>query len=245
VTRGILAQLMSLATNGADDVGADLRERRTRASEQSMGRSDDVIYSAVERRLIEIGAGGDALDFGAGTGQLTRRLLDSKLFRSVTGADLFPRGDGLAPEVGWIQRDLNEALPVPPGSYDLVVAAEVIEHLENPRAVCREIFRLLRPGGQALLSTPNNESWRAIIALMVRGHFVLFGDTSYPAHITALVRIDLARALAEAGFGQISFSFTDVGGIPGSPSRTWQSLFGRAARGLRFSDNVIVTARKP
>jgi 2-polyprenyl-3-methyl-5-hydroxy-6-metoxy-1,4-benzoquinol methylase len=222
----------------------DLREHRRLAAEQSQGTSDEAIYSAVERRLTEMGVRGDVLDFGAGTGQLTRRLVGSGWFRSVTGADLYPRAPDLAPEIGWIQADLNDVLPASPASFDLVVAAEVIEHLENPRAICREIFRLLRPGGRALLSTPNNESWRALIALLVRGHFVAFGDTAYPAHITALTRLDLSRALAEAGFGDIAFSFTDVGGIPGSPVRTWQSVLGRSARGLRFSDNVIVTAQR-
>jgi hypothetical protein len=35
-----------------------------------------------------------------------------------------------------------------------------------------------------------------------------------------------------------------VGGIPGRPSRSWQSLLGARAGGLRFSDNVVVSARK-
>jgi 2-polyprenyl-3-methyl-5-hydroxy-6-metoxy-1,4-benzoquinol methylase len=222
----------------------DLQANRRVAAEQSMGTSEEAIYTAIERRLQEVQSSGDVLDFGAGTGQLTRRLLRSGLFRSVSGADLFPRPAGLPAEVQWVQRDLNDPLPLADASYDLVVAAEVIEHLENPRAICREIFRLLRPGGRAVVSTPNNESWRAIAALLVRGHFVAFGPTAYPAHITALTRLDLERVLAEAGFREISFSFTDSGGIPGRPARSWQSILGARARGLRFSDNVIVSARK-
>jgi 2-polyprenyl-3-methyl-5-hydroxy-6-metoxy-1,4-benzoquinol methylase len=222
----------------------DLMARRRAASEQSRGGSGEAIYAAVAQRLAELSASGDVLDFGAGTGTMTRRLLDSGQFRSVTGADLYPRAADLAPAVTWIEGDLNGSLALPAASFDVVVAAEVIEHLENPRAVCREIFRLLRPNGRVLLSTPNNESWRSIVALVVRGHFVAFGDTSYPAHITALTRSDLSRILQEVGFREISFAFTEEGGIPGLPSRTWQSLLGDRARGLRFSDNVIVTAQK-
>jgi len=222
----------------------DLQASRRAAAEQSMGTSEEAIYGAIERRLEEMQSAGDVLDFGAGTGQLTRRLLRSGRFRSVTAADLFPRSDQLPAEVRWLQRDLNDPLPVADASYDVVVAAEVIEHLENPRALCREFFRLLRVGGQAVVSTPNNESWRALVALLVRGHFVAFGPTAYPAHITALTRLDLERVLAEAGFREIAFAFTDSGGIPGLPVRSWQSILGARARGLRFSDNVIVTARK-
>jgi 2-polyprenyl-3-methyl-5-hydroxy-6-metoxy-1,4-benzoquinol methylase len=225
-------------------VTPDLQASRRAAVEQSMGSSDDAIYAAIERRLSELSVSGDLLDFGAGKGQLTMRLLASERYRSITGADLFARADGLPSEVRWTQADLNDPLPIAPASFDAVVAAEVIEHLENPRAVCRELHRLLRPGGSALLSTPNNESWRAILALVARGHFVHFGETSYPAHITALTRLDLQRALSEAGFHEVSFSFTEVGGIPGRPATTWQSILGRRAHGVRFSDNVIVTARK-
>ena len=37
------------------------------------------------------------------------------------------------------------------GSFDAIISTEVIEHLENPRAVFREFARLVRPGGRLLL----------------------------------------------------------------------------------------------
>jgi 2-polyprenyl-3-methyl-5-hydroxy-6-metoxy-1,4-benzoquinol methylase len=225
-------------------IGAALRARRLAAADLSRGTSEDAIYVAIERVLADVGANGDVLDFGAGTGQFTSRLLEAGAYRSVSGADLFARASTLSPEIRWVQADLNDPLPLPDQSFDLIVAAEVIEHLENPRAMCREIFRLLRPDGRVVLSTPNNESWRSLIALVVRGHFVAFGESSYPAHITPLVRRDLDHVLAEAGFIDRAFTFSGVGGIPGLPARKWQTFLGRRAAGLRFSDNVIVTARK-
>jgi 2-polyprenyl-3-methyl-5-hydroxy-6-metoxy-1,4-benzoquinol methylase len=230
---------------GAADPGASLRARRETASEVSRGISDGAVYDAIERRLSALGGAGDVLDFGAGTGQFTERLHASSQYRSVTGADLFRRASTLPAGILWAQGDLNDPVPLPGASFDVVVAAEVIEHLENPRAVCREIFRLLRPGGLTVISTPNNESWRSIIALVVRGHYVHFGASSYPAHITPLLRQDLDHVLAEAGFVDRAFAFSDVGGVPGLPARTWQSVLGARAKGLRFSDNLIVTARKP
>lgn len=157
----------------------------------SQGTSDDAIYAAIEQRIRLLSAGGPVLDFGAGTGQMTRRLAASGQFATVTGADLYGRGPETPSSIAWIEADLNEPLPCPPGSFDTIVAAEVIEHLENPRAVARELFRLLRPGGTLVLSTPNNESIRALAALTARGHFVAFGENSYPAHITALTRTDV------------------------------------------------------
>lgn len=231
--------------NAVSDDNQDLHQRRVDASTQSRGISGDPIYRAIERRLEELGAGGDLLDFGAGTGGLTQRLRAGGRFRSITGADLFARADTLPADIAWLEVDLNGRLPVADGSFDVIVAAEVIEHLENPRAICRELFRLLRPGGHVLITTPNNESWRSLVALVLRGHFVAFGDTCYPAHITALVRQDLDRILGEAGFGVRSFDFTNDGGLPGRPATTWQSILGARAHGLRYSDNLLVSARKP
>src|SRR3712207_8867553 len=53
-----------------------------------------------------------------------------------------------------------------------------------------EWFRLLRPGGTLIATTPNNESWRAILSLIARGHFIAFTDAGYPAHLTALTRAE-------------------------------------------------------
>jgi len=125
------------------------------------------------------------------------------------------------------------------------VAAEIIEHLENPRFVARELFRLLQPGGSLLLTTPNNESWRSLISLAVRGHYVAFNDGSYPAHITALLRADIVRILMEAGFDSPVFDYSDHGGIPGWPMLAWQQISMGLLRGLRFSDNLLALARKP
>lgn len=232
-------------SNTAAGTKLDLRAWRRHASELSQGGSDDRIHAAVDARLQAVGAGGDLLDFGAGVGRLTERLWRTARFKSVAGADLYPRAASLPAVIQWIEGDLNDRLPAAPASFDTVVGVEVIEHLENPRAVCRELYRLVRPGGVVLLSTPNNESLRSLLALLLRGHFVAFGDTSYPAHITALTRTDLRRVLQEAGFTDIQLSYTESGGIPGAPSRTWQSVLGSLARGVRFSDNVLVTGRKP
>src|SRR4051794_29742630 len=122
-----------------------LKHSRQQAAEASGGTSSDVIYAATLRSLEEFGARGEVLDFGAGTGKLTQFLQQSNRFSRVVSADLMDAPAHLESE--WIRGDLNDPLPVPDCSFDTVVAAEVIEHLENPRACARELFRLLRPDG--------------------------------------------------------------------------------------------------
>lgn len=50
-----------------------------------------------------------------------------------------------------------DQLPFADDSFDLIVAAWVFEHLEQPEQVCREIYRALKPGGRLIFLTPN--SW--------------------------------------------------------------------------------------
>jgi 2-polyprenyl-3-methyl-5-hydroxy-6-metoxy-1,4-benzoquinol methylase len=220
-----------------------LETSRQQASAASGGISSEAIYAAILRTLDEFNATGSALDFGAGTGSLTRRLQQTGRFQRVSAADLMNRPPDLS--VDWVRADLNNPLSIPDASFDNIIAAEVIEHLENPRAMARELFRLLTPGGLAVVSTPNNESWRSLLSLWMRGHHVAFLDGSYPAHITALVRKDLDRIMTEAGFDAPAFRFTDHGGIPAMPTTSWQALSGGLLRGLRFSDNLIAVVRKP
>lgn len=215
---------------------------RIAASIASEGISGETIYKAVFQALLVGHAGGDLLDFGAGRGNLLRSIPTDLSFRSLAGTDLYPPPNGL--NIRWYQGDLNAPLSLPAESYDTLIASEVIEHLENPRAVAREWFRLLRPSGLLVCSTPNNESVRSLLSLAIGGHFVAFTDTSYPAHITALVRLDLRRILTEAGFSDIHFSYTNDGSVPKLPGLKWQRLSKSIFKGLRFSDNVVVAARK-
>jgi SAM-dependent methyltransferase len=215
------------------------------SAEASGGTSADWIYAAIERVLAVRAAEGRVLDLGAGKGGLTLRLAGSERFSSVTAADLMPRPSGLPQAISWVCGDLNSPLALPGGSFDTVVASEVIEHLENPRAFLREIFRLLAPGGLCVVSTPNCDNLRSLISLAVRGHHWAFGPRSYPAHITPLCRIDLERCFGEVDLREITFHYTDRGGIPGRPRITWQRVsFGRL-RGRLFADNVIVSGRRP
>ena len=47
-----------------------------------------------------------------------------------------------------------DRIPSPPLSFDAVLCTEVLEHVPDPLAVWREFYRVLRPGGHVLLSTP-------------------------------------------------------------------------------------------
>jgi 2-polyprenyl-3-methyl-5-hydroxy-6-metoxy-1,4-benzoquinol methylase len=225
---------------------SNLAEKRMYAAQASGGTSSGPILGAASRLLTHCGAKGELLEFGAGTGDFLNHLLACGFPGRMTGTDLLPRPGLLPEEVAWIQADLNHPLgSVPDNSLDVIVSTEVIEHLENPRAVIREFWRMLKPGGKVILTTPNQESLRSLLALLFSGHYAAFQDSCYPAHITALLRKDLQRIFAEAGFQRLEFSYTDHGYIPKWTSRTFQQISAGFLHGRWFSDNLLLQASKP
>lgn len=55
--------------------------------------------------------------------------------------------------------DANRPLPFTDKAFDLIWCSEVIEHLNDPRAVISEFRRVLKTTGQAILTTPNSYFW--------------------------------------------------------------------------------------
>ena len=150
---------------------------------------------------------GRALDLGAGQGALSHAL-DLGGF-DVTAADI-NTDQFRAAGVPCSKLDLNRPLPFPDGDFSLVFAVEVLEHLESPRAFLREIFRVLKPGGLAVITTPNITSLPSRILFLATGFFDLFVpvrrrledplDAEADGHITPIPGWLLRYHLREGGF---------------------------------------------
>ena len=222
----------------------NLHEHRLDAALQTKGVSSGPIHASILNAIQRLGLRGDVLDFGAGSGALAERLLQSGQFSSVTALDIQQRPSSLPAAIPNIVADLNEPTPLKNSVFDVIVSSEVIEHLENPRAVMREWNRLLRTDGWVVFSTPNNESWRSLLSLLLRGHYAGFSDANYPAHITALLGRDIERLASETGFASPSLLYTNHGYVPRFTSFTWQSAFFGLPAGRRYSDNVVATLQK-
>jgi SAM-dependent methyltransferase len=106
------------------------------------------------------------LDIGSGKGRLAKMLFDKGY--DVCASDLFPENFS-HPQIRCEKIDVNRPLPFADGSFDVITASEVYEHLENHMAFARECRRVLRPSGQLIFSTPN------ILNLKSRTGFLLSG----------------------------------------------------------------------
>lgn len=224
-----------------------MRESEHEASARaamSGGISADPIYQQVARVVRESGLqGGTLVDVGCGRGGLARAL--EGLFEHYVGCDLvayegFPR----APWARFVQADLNRVpLPLESGLADVAAAVETLEHLENPRALMRELVRLARPGGLVVVTTPNQLSLLSKLTLVVKNEFNAFQKSTglYPAHITALLEQDLRNIAAECGLERVEIRYTDEGRIPFTRFH-WPTRLG--LRGRWFSDNVLLAGWK-
>jgi len=98
-----------------------------------------------------------SLDIGCGTGLILRHLPAGSI-----GLDINPRNLGrlkrYVPQAIGQLGDVETDIAYPDATFDLVVAAEVLEHLISPEKVVTEIYRVLKVGGVLVGSVPMN-SW--------------------------------------------------------------------------------------
>ena len=101
-----------------------------------------------------------------------------------------------------------EALPFPNGSFDVVTANMVVEHLDHPAQVLTEVKRLLRPNGKFFFHTPNSKCVMMRIATRLPQRvknllaLVLEGREEadvFPTRYRMNTRADIERLAAEAG----------------------------------------------
>jgi SAM-dependent methyltransferase len=105
-------------------------------------------------------AGGRVLDLGCGTGELARAAAESG-FR-VSACDIAELMLRTAEQqdpgrtVEWVRLCPQwRRLPFPPAAFDAVVAASVLEYVDDPAAVLGECARVLRPGGLVVCTVPD------------------------------------------------------------------------------------------
>jgi SAM-dependent methyltransferase len=133
-----------------------LVELREDASVEERGLQ--LIHLKAYEEAARVATDRDVLDLGCNTGYGTVRI--ASVARRVVGADVSARAIDVArarPEGGpvtWVVVD-GGPLPFEDDSFDLVTSFQVIEHLEDPVPWLREIARVLRAGGSAILTTPN------------------------------------------------------------------------------------------
>jgi ubiquinone/menaquinone biosynthesis C-methylase UbiE len=154
------------------------------------------------------------LEVGVGEGEISAKLRSLYPEAHIVGIDL--HDDALAAE--WRTRGFLGVyadiahLPFPPQAFDLVMAIEVLEHVDDPMAALAELVRVSRGG--MVLSVPREPIWR--VANMARGKYLAdLGNT--PGHVQHWSRrgfTELVGSQLEVVSVSTPFPWTMIGARP-------------------------------
>ncbi len=164
---------------------------------------DDQLFR--ERILLHLRPDATVLDLGAGAG-IVEQMNFRGLARSVCGVDLDPRvvGNPMLDEGRVANAD---GIPYEDGRFDVVFSDNVLEHLDEPLRVFREVERVLKPGGVFLFKTPNKWHYMPTIARLTPHGFHQYVNRlrgraevdTFPTRYRANCLADVARLAADSG----------------------------------------------
>ena len=136
------------------------------------------------------------LDVGCNTGRGGAVIKHRQPHRQLWGIDLVEDRIRRVPKGVYEHLLVGSATTIDAddNSFDAVVAGEFVEHIPAPAlsSVLNEFYRVLKPAGQVLLTTPNPTSF----LVHIRKHDI-FGD---PSHVNIMAKQELLGYLLQAGF---------------------------------------------
>jgi len=144
------------------------------------------------------------IEVGAGDGQLTRKIADVFTDASIIACDLSDKQNEMARQTLasygkriTVQKEDAENLTLSDKSVDAVFCCEVLEHVEKPEQAIAQLYRILQPGGYALVSVPWEPLWRVLN--LARGKYIAdLGNT--PGHLNHFSRASFKKLATDAGF---------------------------------------------
>lgn len=175
------------------------------------------------------------LDIGCSTGELGARLaqlgaevwgieIDEKSAEVAdTKLDRVVRGDAL---------DALDEIADSGKSFDCIVCADSLEHMDNPSAVLRRAVSLLDTGGQCIVSLPNVRFYSTLTALIFRGTWPMKPRGLHDStHLRWFTKRDAEVMLSDAGLKVVD-TLTHYR-IVDTPSRINRLARGLAVPGVR------------
>ena len=140
---------------------------------------------------------------------------------SVVAVDGSPRmlshareqmGSEYAGRVSWIQSDVQSIDALKNGAFDGVLCSSVVEYLDRPEALLKEVARILSPAGVLVISLPPTLSAVRVLQKGIRAFMSMFGQDKFTYLSVSRLEISpraIDRLLQEAGFSMIRLTRFD------------------------------------
>ncbi|MBI4021207.1 MAG: methyltransferase domain-containing protein [Candidatus Aenigmarchaeota archaeon] len=174
-------------------------------------KSQSWFYRTREQLLLEFARlrpGQRVLDIGCGSGTVTRAI--ARRGCPAVGVDVseacIAYATGKAQEEGLDATFLVgsiEALPFADRSFDCIIASHIIEHVEQPGRIIRDMYRLLTPGGTLILTTPNYLSLWPLAEAFFDHTLAGEGYSLHEQHVVKFNAGKLRSVLVAAGFAGV------------------------------------------
>lgn len=189
---------IAVAAYSKNQAGSGWDDELTELHEAEAGDGDHPIDRASRARALEelrrfgVGANTRVLEIGCSSGFLLKDIQRSFPQAQIVGADIvtapLDRLSRTLKGVPLVQMDLLQC-PLPEQSFDVVIALNVLEHIEDDELALRQITRLLRPGGALVLEVPKGPKY-----------FDYYD--AYLRHFRRYEKRELQRKMVEVGLEQ-------------------------------------------
>ena len=213
------------------------------------------LYAGLARRLLKRSKGRRMLEVGCGFGFILAALEKRyETFGLDVSAHAIEQCRRIAPRSQGSVADLERGLPeqLARGTFDLVLARYVLEHLHDPQTVMRDLAGLLRPGGFLLFAVPNTES----LGARWKGRdWYAHQDPTHCSLLPPQTWLDFTRAAGLTVRREFSDGYWDVPYVRWLPRwvqlpmfvgpSALECLLARPILPARCGENVMIIAEKP
>lgn len=200
------------------------------SQEYQLKPSDDSSHGRITQ-FLQVRPPSRILDLGCSSGLLSERLV--RMGHHVVGVDAYEIEGVRDRTDAFFKADLNEGIPSCVGDdFDIVLAADILEHVVNPGNLIAQVREVLAPTGTALFCVPNIAHWyprvRSALGMFDYDQRGILDST----HLRFFTRRSLVKLLEKRGF---AIKRVEPVGLPLDAL----GVEGTKARTIRLADRLL------